>query len=254
MSGNPVLSLLGLALRGGRLEMGDEPVSLAVKAGRVRLLLLASDAAGNILRRAEHLAEEGHCLWLITPFPKAELGGALGRGSVAIAALTDLGLAAAVCQRLAAMDPERYESYVTRMELKQRRAKERKASPRPASSPKRKPSQNSGPRDGKSAFSKDRPRDGKPALNRDHPRDGKPAFGKDRPRDGKPALNRDHPRDGKPAFSKDRPRDGKSSFNKDHPRKGKPAFSKDRPYSGKPSSNNGWPGKRSPGGRRGGGR
>lgn len=242
MSGNPVLSLLGLALRGGRLEMGDEPVSLAVKAGRVRLLLLASDAAGNILRRAEHLAEEGHCLWLITPFPKAELGGALGRGSVAIAALTDLGLAAAVCQRLAAMDPERYESYVTRMELKQRRAKERKASPRPASSPKRKPSQNSGPRDGKSAFSKDRPRDGKPALNRDHPRDGKPAFGKDRPRGGKPA------------FSKDRPRDGKSSFNKDHPRKGKPAFSKDRPYSGKPSSNNGWPGKRSPGGRRGGGR
>ena len=95
MSGNNVLSLLGLALRGGRLAVGEEPAALAAKAGQARLLLTASDAAGNTLRRAEHLAEEGHCLHLTLPFDKAELGGALGRGSAAIAALTDLGLAAA---------------------------------------------------------------------------------------------------------------------------------------------------------------
>ncbi|WP_300605590.1 50S ribosomal protein L7 [uncultured Oscillibacter sp.] len=130
MSGNNVLSLLGLALRGGRLVVGEEPTALAAKAGQARLLLTSSDAAGNTLRRAEHLAEEGHCLHLTLPFSKAELGGALGRGSAAVAALTDTGLAAAVAERLAQADPERYGEAAARMELKRRRAKERKEAPR----------------------------------------------------------------------------------------------------------------------------
>ena len=129
MSGNNVLSLLGLALRGGRLAVGEEPAALAAKAGQARLLLTSSDAAGNTLRRAEHLAEEGHCLHLTLPFSKAELGGALGRGSAAVAALTDTGLAAAVAERLAQADPERYGEAAARMELKRRRAKERKEAP-----------------------------------------------------------------------------------------------------------------------------
>ncbi|MCI9578020.1 MAG: 50S ribosomal protein L7 [Oscillibacter sp.] len=131
MSGNNgILSLLGLALRGGRLAVGEEPSALAAKAGQARLLLTAADAAGNTLRRAEHLAEEGHCLHLTLPVSKEELGGALGRGSAAIAALTDLGLAAAVAERLARLDPERYGEAAARMDLKRRRAAERKAAPR----------------------------------------------------------------------------------------------------------------------------
>lgn len=130
MSGNNILSLLGLALRGGRLAVGEEPAALAAKARQARLLLAASDAAGNTLRRAEHLAEEGHCLHLTLPFTKAELGGALGRGSAALAALTDTGLAAAVAERLAQLDPERYGEAAARMDLKRRRAKERKETPR----------------------------------------------------------------------------------------------------------------------------
>lgn len=138
MNGQNVLSLLGLALRGGRLAVGEEPAALAAKAGQARLLLTASDAAGNTLRRAEHLAEEGHCLHLTLPFAKAELGGALGRGSAAVAALTDLGLAAAVAERLARLDPERYGEAAARMDLKRRRAAERKTAPR-RDPPKREP-------------------------------------------------------------------------------------------------------------------
>ena len=52
MSGNNVLSLLGLALRGGRLAVGEEPAALAAKAGQARLLLTSSDAAGNKIGRA----------------------------------------------------------------------------------------------------------------------------------------------------------------------------------------------------------
>jgi len=125
-----VLSLLGLALRGGRLAAGEEPVALAAKAGQARLILLAADAAGNTLHRAEYLAGEGHCLFLSLPCTKAELGAALGRGSTAVAALTDTGLAAAVTQRLAELDPERYAEAAARMDLKRRRAKERQSAPR----------------------------------------------------------------------------------------------------------------------------
>lgn len=128
MSGN-ILSLLGLALRGRRLAVGDEPAALAARAGEARLLLLASDAAENTLRRGARLAEEGHCLHLILPFTKAELGGALGRGSAAVAAVTDLGLAAAVVRKLAVLDPERYGGAAARMEQKLRRAEERRAAP-----------------------------------------------------------------------------------------------------------------------------
>ena len=196
MSGKNILSLLGLALRGGRLAVGEEPVALAAKAGQARLLLVASDAAGNTRRRAEHLAEEGHCLWLALPFAKAELGGALGRGSAAIAALTDLGLAAAVAERLAQLDPEHYGEAAARMDLKRRRATERKAAPR------RDPPKKAPPPDGR-----DR-RPPKPRREGDRPRkagagDRRPPW--DRPREGeRPGTGRPH--GGKPGESRPRNR------------------------------------------------
>lgn len=202
MSGNNVLSLLGLALRGGRLAVGEEPAALAAKAGQARLLLTSSDAAGNTLRRAEHLAEEGHCLHLTLPFSKVELGGALGRGSAAIAALTDTGLAAAVAERLAQADPERYGEAAARMELKRRRAKERKEAPR-RDPPKREPPQGRDRRPPKRAEGRS-PRDGGRPEER---RTGKPRpWGGERtgrPYGGKPGEGRprrgDHPGGPRPA-------------------------------------------------------
>ncbi len=172
MSGNNVLSLLGLALRGGRLAVGEEPAALAAKAGQARLLLAASDAAGNTLRRMEHLAEEGHCLCLTLPFTKAELGGALGRGSAALAALTDTGLAAAVAERLARLDPERYGEAAARMDLKRRRAKERQAAPHRDPPKRDAPPKQRDRRPGKPRREGDRPpRDGRRPEDR---RTGKP--------------------------------------------------------------------------------
>lgn len=136
---NNFLSLLGLALRGNRLAAGDEPTALAAESGKARLILTASDASPNTLRRAERLAETGRCLRLDIPFTKAELGGALGRSGTAIAALTDLGLAAAAVSRLADMDPERYREASARMELKVRRAAERKSAQGKGEEKKRRP-------------------------------------------------------------------------------------------------------------------
>ena len=122
-----ILSLLGLSLRGGRLAVGEEPVEAVARARDARVLLLASDAAEGTRRRCEHFAQAGDCLWLRIPFSKEELGRALGRTAVAITAVTDVGLAAALLHRLAELDPAQYQDAADRMDVKARRAAERRA-------------------------------------------------------------------------------------------------------------------------------
>ena len=121
------LSLIGLCLRGRNLEVGEEPVEAVARARDARVLLLASDAADNTARRVRHFAEAGQCLWLRVPFTKRELGQATGRGSAAVVAITDIGLAVAVVRRLAEMDPEKYDEDLAKLELKAKRAAERKS-------------------------------------------------------------------------------------------------------------------------------
>ena len=127
---NNILSLLGLALRGGRLAVGEEPVEAVARARDARVLLVASDAADNTFRRTKHFAEAGQCIWLRIPFTKAELGQAVGRSAAAIVAVTDVGLAAAVAHRLADLDPEKYSEAAQRLDVKAKRAAERKAEQR----------------------------------------------------------------------------------------------------------------------------
>ncbi len=64
---NKVLNLLGLAKKGGRLEVGEEPTGAAARAKDARLLLIASDAADNSFRRLKHFADAGACLYARLP-------------------------------------------------------------------------------------------------------------------------------------------------------------------------------------------
>lgn len=102
------LNLIGLALKAGRLEIGEEPVSAACRAHGAKVVLLASDAAENSVHRAEKFAQAGNVSCVITPFSKAELGHSIGRASCAMLAMTDAGLAASLMSKLAVLDPERY--------------------------------------------------------------------------------------------------------------------------------------------------
>ena len=120
------LPMIGLALRAGRLEAGEEPAGDACRERRCRLLLTASDAAENTLRRAGRFAELGQCLTLAAPYSKAELGAALGRGTCSLAAVTDLGLAQAIVAKLAQADPARYGGTAERLRLKAERAAQRR--------------------------------------------------------------------------------------------------------------------------------
>lgn len=126
MDNNAIVSLLGLCLRGNHLAVGEEPVAEAAECRAIRLLVLCADAPDSTRRRAERFAREGQCLLAELPVTKTELGRALGRASVAMAGVTDLGLAGAVASRLGQMDPARYADLTQRMELKAKRAAERK--------------------------------------------------------------------------------------------------------------------------------
>ena len=123
---NKVLNLLGLAKKGGRLEVGEEPTGAAARAKDARLLLIASDAADNSYRRLKHFADAGACLYAVIPCTKDELGGALGRTSCAMAAVTDIGFATAIAEKLAEDDPERYGEITEKLRVKAQRAAERR--------------------------------------------------------------------------------------------------------------------------------
>lgn len=116
------LAMTGLALRAGRLEAGEDPAGDACREKRCRLLLIAHDAAENTRRKAEHFAALGQCLALELPYGKAELGAALGRGTCALAAVTDLGLALAIAEKLG----PQYGAAAEKLRLKAERAARRK--------------------------------------------------------------------------------------------------------------------------------
>lgn len=122
-----MLSMLGLAKKAGRVEIGEEPVGAAARAKKARVILVAQDAGPSSQRRAFSFAESGACLCLTVPADKDALGRALGRTSVAMCAVTEIGFAGAVVKKLAAMDPERYGAAAAQLDGKARRAMERRA-------------------------------------------------------------------------------------------------------------------------------
>ena len=46
-----ILSMLGLALKAGRVEAGEEPVGAAARAKKARVIFVAQDAARMTARR-----------------------------------------------------------------------------------------------------------------------------------------------------------------------------------------------------------
>ena len=121
-----ILHMVGLALKAGRLEVGEEPVGAACRARDCRLILVARDAADNSFRRVKHFADAGQCLWVSVPYTKEELGEAVGRTACAMAAVTDIGFAEAIGQKLAAVDPEKYSLPAEKLHVKAERAAQRR--------------------------------------------------------------------------------------------------------------------------------
>ena len=61
-----ILSMLGLALKAGRVEVGEEPVGAAARAKKARVIFVAQDAAPSSVRRAQSFARAGSTLCVRT--------------------------------------------------------------------------------------------------------------------------------------------------------------------------------------------
>ncbi len=123
------LNYLALARKGGMAELGEEPVGAVSRLGKARLVMVASDASDHTWRRAKSFVAgtDQQCIRL--PYTKDELGFAIGRTSLAIAAITDAALALALVKALP--EPEKYRAAQEILEEKAKRlaqrAKESKA-------------------------------------------------------------------------------------------------------------------------------
>ena len=121
-----LLSTLGLALRAGAVAVGEEPVGAAARAKKARVIFTARDAAASSVRRAYSFGRAGSCLCLPFPADKEDFGRALGRTSVAMCAVTDIGFAQSLVKKLATVEPAIYGAAAEALDLKAKRARERK--------------------------------------------------------------------------------------------------------------------------------
>ena len=119
------LNYLALARKGGRIELGEEPVGACARARKARLVLVASDATDHTWRRAKSFVAgtEQQCIRI--PFSKDDLGFAVGRTSLAIAAIVEPALALALVKALG--EPEKHKAVLEVLSAKAEKAKKRKA-------------------------------------------------------------------------------------------------------------------------------
>ena len=94
------LNYMALARKAGRIELGEEPVGAAARAQHARLVIVAEDASDHTWRRAKSFVAGTAQECVKVPFSKDDLGLAIGRSSLAIAAFTDPAMALAFLKAL----------------------------------------------------------------------------------------------------------------------------------------------------------
>ncbi len=117
------LNYLSLARKAGFAELGEEPVGGAARAGKAYVIAVASDASDHTWRRSLSFVAGTRQQCLRLPYSKAEMGAAVGRDSLAIAAITDVSLALALINAL----PAPPAAAVEVLSARSQKAKQRKA-------------------------------------------------------------------------------------------------------------------------------
>lgn len=117
------LNYLALARKAGRIELGEEPVGAAARAQKARLVIVAEDATDHTRRRAESFVAGSEQICLKVPFSKDQMGQAVGRTALALAAFTDPALALAFVKALD--QPQTYQAALDSLEKRTKRIQQR---------------------------------------------------------------------------------------------------------------------------------
>ena len=121
------LNYLALGRKGGLVELGEEPVGAAARAGKAYLMVVAADAGDHTWRRAKSYAAGTEQQCIRVTFTKDELGMAIGRTSLAMAAFTDAALALAFAKALEKQPSDVIEVLEAKAKRLKRRQQEAKA-------------------------------------------------------------------------------------------------------------------------------
>ncbi len=121
------LNYLSLARKAGLAELGEEPVGAITRTGKGYLVMVASDASDHTWRRAKSFVAGTAQQCLRLPFTKEELGFAVGRTSLAIAAITDAAMALALVNALTPVPTAVQATLAEKVEKLKKRQSEAKA-------------------------------------------------------------------------------------------------------------------------------
>ena len=101
------LNYLSLARKAGKAELGEDPVGAAARMLTAAVIAVASDGSDHTWRRAKSFAAGTDQQCVRIPYTKDEMGMAIGRTSLAIAAITDPALARAFVEALGRPEQDR---------------------------------------------------------------------------------------------------------------------------------------------------
>ncbi|MBQ7817283.1 MAG: 50S ribosomal protein L7 [Oscillospiraceae bacterium] len=119
------LSYLSLARKAGKAELGEEPAGAAARMLHAHLIVVAADASDHTWRRAKSYVAGTDQACIRLPYTKDEIGMAIGRTSLAIAAITDPALALALVQALP--QPEKHAAILDVLTEKAQRLRKRQS-------------------------------------------------------------------------------------------------------------------------------
>ncbi len=128
------LGYMALARKAGRIELGEEPAGAAAAARKASLIAVACDASDHTWRRANSFAA-GEISCIRVEFTKDQLGQAIGRESLAMAAFTDAALALAFVRAL--NEPQKFARELAALEADSQRAPKANTKKRPGSKKRR---------------------------------------------------------------------------------------------------------------------
>ena len=119
------LNYLALARKAGRIELGEEPVGACARAQKARLVVVASDATDHTWRRAKSFVAGTQQQCIRLAYTKDELGQAVGRTELALAAIADPAMALAFVKALG--NDEQYKDVLLDLENRTKRVQKRQA-------------------------------------------------------------------------------------------------------------------------------
>ena len=120
------LNYLSLARKAGFAELGEEPVGAAARALHAHLIVVASDASDHTWRRGKSYVAGTNQQCLRLKYTKDEMGMAIGRTSLAMAAITDPALALSLVESLGEGKHEEIAE-VLRQRVQQQRQRSKEA-------------------------------------------------------------------------------------------------------------------------------